>query len=351
MSPGNLSLVHPWALALLALLPLLAWYVVSRDRQRTGTLRFSRAGLVQRLHQRGLAARLRRAPLVLRLLALAVGLVALSRPQLLDPDEISVEGLDFVLALDMSGSMSSVDLPLEEILLLQSRRQEPPTRFDVAKDVLLRFVEGRESDRVGLVVFGQHAYTQFPLTLDYGAMVSIISRLEIGDIGGDATVIGNALGKALNLLRGSDAKTRLVILITDGANNAGNIDPLQAASFADTLGVKVFTILVGSPDQAKVPTGKDFFTGRVVYQPASYATDPELLEKIAERTGGAFYRAADRADLEANFSAILQKFEKSRIRDLSNVDRTELFPQLLAILFGLLLVEVLLQLTVLRKFP
>ncbi|MBM4319721.1 MAG: VWA domain-containing protein [Deltaproteobacteria bacterium] len=348
---GELRLVHPWALALLALLPSLVWLSLWLARRQTGTFSFSRAHLLACLSSRGLAARLRYAPLALRIGALALGLVALARPQLLDPEEVLVEGFDIALALDMSGSMQSVDQQEQEILLLQSRRQEPPSRFDIARGVLQRFVESRVSDRIGLVVFGEHAYTQFPLTLDYSTMLQILDRLELGDISGDSTVIGNALGKSLNFLRESEAKTKLVILITDGENNAGNIAPMQAATFADTLGVKVFTILVGSNDLARVPTARDFFTGRVVYKKVRHATDPELLQKMAERTGGQFYRAEDRQALEHTFADILAKFEKSRIRDLGNVEHTELFPWLLVAALGLLLLEAGLGLTVLRKFP
>lgn len=348
---GELRLAHPWVLALLALLPALAWLALWQARQQTGTFRFSCAHLLAGLGNRGLGARLRHLPLGLRLAALALGLVALARPQLLDPEEVSVEGFDIVLALDMSGSMRSVDLTDEEIARHQSRGEEPPSRFDVAEQVLLRFVESRETDRIGLVVFGEHAYTQFPLTLDYSTMTRIIDGLSLGDISGDATVIGNALGKSLNLLRASDAKTKLVILITDGENTGGNIAPMQAATFAETLGVKVFTILVGSDDLAKVPVGRDFFGNRMVYKRISHATDPELLEQMADQTGGQFYRAEDREALEHDFADILEKFEKSRIRDLGNVERTELFPWLLMAALGLLLLEAALGFTVLRKFP
>ncbi len=347
----ELDFAQPWVLALLALLPGLVAWSVWRSRRHTGTFRFSKTHALARLSSRGSAARARWLPLALRTLALALGLVALARPQLMDPEAVTVEGLDIALALDMSGSMQAVDIDERQLATLQARGEEPLTRFQAAREVLMRFIDSRSTDRLALVVFGQHAYTQFPLTLDYGAMVRIVDRLELGDISGDATVIGNALGKALNLLRGSDAKTKLVILITDGENTGGNIAPLQAASFAETLGVRVFTILVGSEDKAHVAAGRDFFGGRAIYQKASFSNDPDLLQAIAEKTGGQFYRAEDRAGLERNMADILGKFEKSRIRDLGNVERTELFPQLLVAALLLLLLEQALTLTWLRRFP
>lgn len=347
----ELRFAQAWVLWLLLVLPLLAWWATRRARKTTSTMTFSRAHTLAQIGRRGLAARVRWLPGALRLLVLTLGIIALARPQLMDPEDVEVEGLDIVLGLDMSGSMRAVDVDDRELVRLQTSGKEPQTRFEIARAVLLRFIESRRTDRIGLVVFGQHAYTQFPLTLDYGATVRIVSRLELGDISGDATVIGNALGKALNLLRASDAKTRLAIIITDGENTGGNIAPLQAAAFADTLGVRVFTILVGSADQARVPVSRDFFTKRLVYEPARFATDADLLKQIAERTGGTFYRAADRSALEENLAEILEKFEKSRIRDFGNVERTELFPTLLTLALALLLIEVALRLTWLRKFP
>ncbi len=347
----ELRFAQGWILWLLLVLPLLAWWARRRGRKGTATMTYSRASTLMRLGRTGLAARLRWMPAALRVGALAVGIAALARPQLMDPEDVEVEGLDIVLALDMSGSMRAVDVDDRELVRVQTRGKEPPTRFEIAREVLLRFIESRRTDRIGLIVFGEHAYTQFPLTLDYGATVQIVSRLELGDISGDATVIGNALGKALNLLRSSDAKTRLAIIITDGENTGGNIAPLQAAAFADTLGVRVFTILVGSPDQARVPVSRDFFTKRLVYEPARFAADPELLKQLAERTGGTFHRAADRDALEKNLTDILEKFEKSRIRDFGNVERTELFPALLTLALALLFAELALRLTWLRKFP
>ena len=348
---SELVFARAWVLALLALMPALIYLAVWRERRSTGSFSFSRTHTLAALGPRGIAARLRRLPLVLRSSGMALGLVALARPQLLDPEEVTEEGFDVVVALDMSGSMQAVDMDDHEILRWQVQGREPPNRFEIARDVLLRFIESRRSDRIALVIFGEHAYTQFPLTLDYCAMLQIIDRLSLGDISGNATVIGNALGKSLNLLRESDAKTKLAILITDGESTGGNIAPMQAAAFADTLGVRVFTILAGSQERARVPATRDFFTGRVVYQRMSYAIDPDLLQQMAERTGGTFYRAEDRETLEKNFGDILEKFEKSRIRDIGNVERTELLPWLLTGMLACILLEIALGLSLLRKFP
>jgi len=339
-----------WLLAL-PLVALAVWWVLRR--RATGTWLFSDNRLLAGL-PRGGAARLRRLPLLLRAGALTAVVVALARPWTFDPEELDVEGLDIVVALDMSGSMETADLTEIEAELANAGRIKPLPRFPAAVAVLRRFIESRRYDRIGMIVFGARAHTQFPLTLDYRAILGMLGRLRLGDVDGSGTVIGDALGKGLNLLRRSEARTRLLILITDGASRGGHLTPHQAAEFAATLDVKVFPILVGATGTDKTPHSiqrAGLFGLQRAWQPVEHPVDPELLQAIADKTGGTFYTAADREALETHFQEILDRCEKTRIRDLANALRTELFPWFAGAAFALLLLAAGLELTVLRKFP
>lgn len=340
----------PAWLLLLPLAPLIAWWGARSERSQIATIRVSTAAVMRRL-PRGMAARLRRAPLLLRTAALALCVIGMARPQTFNPEELDVEGLDIVVALDMSGSMGAVDVTDEALARLQLRGKDPVARFDNAVDVLRRFIGSRRYDRIGMVVFGKQAYTEFPLTLDYGAVMGILGRLTLNDIDGGATVIGDALGKALNLLRHSEARSKIVILITDGDNRGGHLTPLQATDYAATLGVTVFPILVGTKDQSRLPSGRDLFTGRLIYKPTEFPINPELLQKIADKTGGTFYTAADREALEEKFQEILDRFEKTRIRDLANALKSELFPWFVLPAFALFGLAAVLELTAMRRIP
>ena len=220
--------------------------------------------------------------------------------------ELSVEGIDIVVAFDLSTSMLAADF-------------RPKDRITVAKEVLKSFIASRQNDRIGLVVFAGEAYTQCPLTLDYKVLDSLLDQVRTGVIV-DGTAIGNALGTAVNRLRESDAKSRVVILITDGDNNAGNLSPLQAAGIAKDLGIKVFTILIGKGGRVPYPTGTDLF-GRTTYEPVEIDVNPELLQQIAKVTGGTYYAATDKESLEHGLSAVLDSLEKSKIYDAGGSTR------------------------------
>lgn len=341
---------YPWVLAGLLLLLPLGWLMFTRARQRSGPMVFSQTSRVDALttSPRVLAARL--LP-VLRLVALALVIVALARPTLKEIEEAEVEGIDIYVALDLSGSMQSVDISPEELARLQSWRKEPPNRFNIARDVLQEFVRSRRVDRIGMVVFARDAFLQFPLTLDYNTILTQLTRLELGDIDGNGTAIGNALGRCVAGLKSSDARSRLVILITDGDRRGGNISPRQAAEFAKELGIQVFPILVGVEGQSLVPVGRDRITGRLRYEPREYPVNPELLQEIADMTGGTFYRATDGEALAKQLHAILDAYEKSRIQDISNVTRTEVFGPLLAVAIFLLMLELALRYALVKPFP
>lgn len=300
----------------------------------------------------GWRARLVHLPLVLRAAAVVLLLAALTRPQLPEEETAEVEGIDIVVALDLSGSMRSVDIADADLVKLQNKGKEPKDRFHIAVDVLRDFIRSRKYDRLSLVVFGKEAFLQFPLTLDYGVMLGILDRMALDDIDGSNTAIGNALAMSLARVRDSETKTRLVILLTDGEDNGSAVSPIDMAKDAKEKGVPVFTILVGTDDQSRQPTGmRDAFTGRQIYKPIDQKVNPALLKEIAKVTGGQFYRATDEEKLAKDFRDILDEFEKSRLIDYAAADRREvygwfLFPGLL-----LLLLEVFLSQTILRRFP
>src|SRR5262249_26972515 len=260
-----------------------------------------------------------------RLSAVGLCVFALARPQTTSPDkDVEVEGIDIVIALDLSNSMEETDVV--------------PNRIEAAKQVIDDFVKRRRNDRIGLVVFGREAFTHCPLTLDYSALRQMISELHLGVVDGRGTAIGNALGVALNRLRRSDAQSKVVILLTDGDNNAGNISPLQAARFAQSLGVRVFTVLVGQNDDSPEPPA----LARIPHR--RYPVNPKLLEQIATMTGGTPYLATDRVALEQRFHQILEELDKSKLRDRGTVT-AEVFPRFVWPAFFLLLAEAALSLT------
>jgi Ca-activated chloride channel family protein len=288
---------------------------------------------------RGLRARLVQLPAALRVVAVLLLGVALARPQRVDASEtLELSGIDIVLVLDISGSMRASDLQ--------------PTRLQAAKDVIDNFITRRKTDRIGFVVFGREAYPALAPTLDYTALRQTVDAMEIGILSEEShagTAIGDGLGTALNYLRRSDARSKVVVLLTDGANNAGHLDPNHAAEFAAALHVKVFTILMGQSDDAPVVRGQNLF-GQPVTQMMHFPVDPALLSHIANETHGQFFRATDRASLDEAFHQILDHLERSKIAD-AGVRRRELFPWLVIPAAVLLALEVLLSSTYLRRFP
>jgi Ca-activated chloride channel family protein len=230
-----------------------------------------------------------------------------------------------------------------------ARAEVPSDVLAAAKEVVAEFIRRRRSDRIGVVVFGREAYTVVPPTLDYTVLQRMVDALSLELIDGGGTAIGDGLGTALNRLRRSDARSKVVVLLTDGANNAGHVDPREAAQLAVALRAKVYTVLVGQSDEAPVQEGVDL-AGRPVYQTQRFPVDPALLEEIARQTGGEFFRAADRATLERSFHRILDQLERSKIAD-AGVRYGELYaPVAIAALLCLVL-EAVLAATRLRRFP
>lgn len=319
---------HPFALILIPLaVALVVWAGIRRAPARRGTIMHSRATELG-ARKRGWVARLRDLPMVLRLLAVVLTGVALARPQTSQRDDnIELEGIDIVVTLDLSGSMEETDLV--------------PNRLEAAKLVIQDFVKRRRGDRLGLVVFAREAFTYIPLTLDHGTFLRMLGELHLGLIDGKGTAIGNGLGVALSRLRRSDARSKVIILITDGDSNAGNISPMQAAGYAQKMGVKIYTILAGDNDSSDL---------RAAGALQRHPVNPKLLEQIASTTGGTPYLATDSRALAQRFQSILEDLEKSRIRD-RGILYAELYPRFLFPAFLVLLLEVALRLSRLRRLP
>ena len=292
----RVTFAHPWALLALLLVPA-AIFLLSRRRQRMPRLVVPAAPIALPASR---WTRLWWLPGGLLVAALALTAVGLSGPRLRTSRRIdlSVQGIDIVVALDLSTSMLAADF-------------RPKDRISVAKEVLKSFISSRQNDRMGLVVFAGEAYTQCPLTLDYRVLEELLEQVKTGVIV-DGTAIGNALATAVNRLRESDAKSKVIILLTDGDNNAGNLSPLQAAQIAKDLGIKVFTILIGKGGRVPYPTGTDLF-GRTLYEQVEIDVNPDLLRQIARSTGGTAYQATDRESLERGLSQVLDSLEKSKI--------------------------------------
>jgi Ca-activated chloride channel homolog len=326
-------LARPWALVLLAALPL-AIAALLLERRRAPRLLHPRAGLLAR-SGRGWAARIWWLPQALVIAALGLTILALARPRSVEreAEPTAVEGIDIVIAFDLSTSMLALDF-------------QPQDRITVAREVLKDFIGRRRTDRIGLVVFARDAYTQCPLTLDHGILRTVVDGLRAGSIE-DGTAIGNALATSVNRLRDSNATSKTVVLITDGANNAGQIAPLEAARVAHALGIRVFPILVGKGGLVPVPGGS-LFSPRY----ADIPVDPELLQAIARTTGGVYANATDRATLEHGLQNVLDQLEKTRLVEAGARSREkELFGDLLRPAFWLALAGLALAATRWRSFP
>ena len=319
-----------WLLVLLA--PMIAYYIY-RTLQGGAAIRISTIEGVRRA-PRTLRYWLRHAPFVLRCAAYALLVVALARPQDVDEQRrSSAEGIDIMLSVDVSGSMLARDFK--------------PDRITAAKEVAGKFIADRYGDRLGLVVFAGEAFTQSPLTTDQSTLQTMLSRIRSGIIE-DGTAIGNGLATAINRLRESDAKSKVIILLTDGVNNRGEIAPLMAADIAADMGIKVYTIGVGTRGKAPYPV-VDMF-GNMSFQPMDVEIDEETLEAIAERTGGRYFRATDNDKLQSIYDEINQ-LEKSKVEVTDYTVYHERFLALLLAALGVLLLEFIFSNIILKRIP
>lgn len=325
----------PYCLWLLTLLVPLTVYYVWRTMQGGASIRLSSVdGLAGA--PKTLRYWLRHLPFVLRLAALALAVVALARPQGIEQNaRTNTEGIDIMLAVDVSGSMLARDFK--------------PDRITAAKEVAGSFIADRYGDRIGIVVFAGEAFTQSPLTTDQGTLQTLLGRIRSGVIE-DGTAIGNGLATAINRLRESDAKSKVVILLTDGVNNRGAIAPLMAAEIAKGQGIKVYTIGVGTMGMAPYPTVDIYGNPDGGTVKAKVEIDEKTLREIARITGGEYFRATDKAKLEAIYEQI-NRMEKSKVEISEYTTYHELFLGWLLGGLALLLAEFLLAHLVLKRLP
>ncbi len=331
-----MRLADPWFLLLLGLLALLLPW--GRRASRRAALRYPTLATLRAVSPAGAAHR--RAVLgLLRTAALALIVLALARPQAGSATtKLHREGVDVVLAVDISGSMLAEDFTLGG---------QRASRVDAVKSVVKQFVAARPEDRIGLVLFSARPYTQCPLTLDHGWLLQNLERAQVGMLE-DGTAIGSALATAVNRLRASTAKSKFVVLLTDGVQNVGRISPETAAEAAAALGVKVYTVGAGTRGMAPYPF-KDVF-GNKVYRPIAADLDEDSLRKVAAKTNGKYFRATDTKSL-ADIYAEIDRSEKTPFEAPEFVDYRELYPWLLWPAFALVLAEIGLGETVLRKLP
>ncbi|MCB0175706.1 MAG: VWA domain-containing protein [Anaerolineae bacterium] len=331
----------PWILMLLLLLPLVAaWPYLMKQRLRPAALRYADIKLTSNGGKTPRSWRMVMRPLLnlVRLLIVAMIIIALARPQTGQAKEIMTgEGVDIALAVDISGSMASLDF-------------QPQNRLEAAKQVISDFVQERPYDQIGLVVFANSAFNQSPPTVDHNVLLRLLDRVKLAtDLKiEDGTAIGMGLANAGSMLKDSQAKSKVVILLTDGVNNAGQIDPVTAAEAAKTLGIKVYTIGMGRPGQVPVPVTDVFGREQVVYQES--ALDEATLQQIAEVTGGRYFRAEDTNGLKQIYDEI-NSLEKSQVEIQNYTRYQELAGVVLAPALLLLLGEMALRQTIFRKIP
>lgn len=328
---NDMTFVHPQILFLLVLmLPVIAWYIIEMHKSDAS---------VQISDTRVLAAQkkswrvwLLHVPFVLRVAVITLLVIALAQPQSahIGGREESTEGIDIMMALDVSGTMLAEDFT--------------PNRLEAAKEVAANFVQDRPNDQIGLVVFAGESYTQCPLTTDRSTLTKLIQSVQFGQIQ-DGTAIGLGLANAVNRMKDSETVSKVVILLTDGSNNAGDIDPMTAAEVAKSFKIRVYTVGVGSYGTARVPVPTQY---GIQYATIDNEFDEQTLTQIAETTGGQYFRAKDKSSLESIYQQIDQlEKTKLRVREYSRSHKENFMPFLLAAL-GCLLLEVLLRHFVLR---
>ena len=319
-------------LALFAVLPLLIWWHFTRQPRRQASVPISSISKVRGL--RSWKTTLRHLPFICRLLCIGCIIVALARPQTRNDEEmVNGEGVDIVLAIDVSGSMLAQDFT--------------PNRMEAAKEVAANFVANRPTDRIAVVIFSGESFTLCPLTTDQQVLKTQIFNIQSGLLE-DGTAIGSGLATSVDRLRASKSKSKVIILLTDGENNGGQIPPLTAKELAKATGVKVYTIGVGTEGYAQTPMQTQ--TGAVVMQREKVNIDEKLLTQIANETGGKYFRAKDNESLK-NIYTEIDKLEKSKIEVTALKRYSEKFFPFAILALALLLTEMILRFTLFKKFP
>lgn len=330
---NNISFLYPQFLLLLLLLPVIIWWYQKQYPHRYATLRISSLKSVEK--SRSTKGRLRALLPILRLLAFVLLVLALARPrELFKEEEVKAEGIDIMLVMDLSSSMLARDFE--------------PDRLEVCKRVAIEFVEKRPYDRIGLSVFAGEAYTQCPLTTDHRVVKDFLSELSCGTLE-DGTAIGMGLATAVNRLKESPSESKIVILLTDGVNNAGYIKPETAAEIAQEFDIKTYTIGVGTNGDALTPVNRRS-DGQYLFGLARVEIDEQLLQQIAQMTGGQYYRALSEKGLEEIYSEI-DRLEKTEIEVTVFRRYQELFHLLVVAAILCLVLEILLRYTIFRAIP
>lgn len=330
---NTIDFAWPWVLWLLLIIPVMGWWYWKKGRRKKGTLLVSTtAGWSAR--SKSIKTRFQHFPFILRLLTIACIILAMARPQShFDQEQVQGEGVDIILTLDVSGSMLAQDFT--------------PNRLEAAKSVAIDFVDSRKTDRVGIVIFSGESFTLVPLTTDKNVLKGQIDGIQSGLLE-DGTAIGSGLATSADRLRLSKSKSKVVILLTDGENNGGQIPPVTAKEIAKSLGIKVYTIGVGSEGYAPIPVQDG--SGRVVMQREKVNIDEKLLTQIANETGGKYFRVSDNEGL-TNVYKEIDELEKSTIEVTSLRQYTDRFLPLAIAALLFLSLEWLLRLTLFRKFP
>ena len=325
----SLTFAHPWVLLLLLLIPLSVALFLWKDKKSHATLTVS-SDEAFRLGGKSLRSRFQALPFALRMLALLFLIIALARPQSsMSHRNKDVEGIDIAIALDVSGSMMAMDFR--------------PNRLEACKSVIKEFIDNRPNDRIGLVVYSAEAYTRCPLTTDHQTLQEALATTKFGIID-DGTAIGDGLGTAINRLKESKAKSKVIILLSDGVNNAGYMNPLSAAEIAHNRNIRVYTIGCGIMGEAPVNIpGYGIVNTKV-------EIDEALLRSIAQETGGQYFRAQNKAKLKEVYQEI-DRMEKTRIHETLYTNRSEEFYPFLLIALLLLTLEIILRNTLFHTLP
>lgn len=326
----NITFGQPWFFLSLLVVPVLIWWYASKNNQQQGAI------IISDVTAMGLSSwktGFRHLPFVLRLLAIVFIIAAIARPQtMFEEQNAEGEGVDIVLCIDVSGSMTAQDLT--------------PNRLEAAKNVAIDFVNKRLTDRMAVVIFSGESFTQCPLTTDRVVLVSAIENIRNGLLE-DGTAIGSGLGTSVDRLRTSKSKSKVVILLTDGENNGGLIDPQTAKEIAKAFQIKVYTIGVGTDGYAPLPVNTPM---GVVMQNGKVSIDEKLLKEIATETGGKYFRAKDNRGLTGIYDEI-NSMEKSKVEISTRTRFTEKFIPFVIAALALLFMEMVLKFTVFRKFP
>ncbi|MCK5086087.1 MAG: VWA domain-containing protein, partial [Melioribacteraceae bacterium] len=303
---SDLTFKYPFVLYFLALVPLMIFWYWKKNRKISPSISYSALNIFDGIKPT-LREKLVHVPVILRAAALTLFIVALARPQSFSTGEnVYTEGIDVAILLDISGSMLAEDFE--------------PNRLDAAKDVIDEFIGGRTSDKIGLVVFASQSFTQCPLTIDYYVLRNLLSEIKSGMIE-DGTAIGLAIANGVNRLKDSEAKSRIIILLTDGVNNSGEIDPITAAQIAEKFGIRIYTVGVGTKGQAPYPFQTPF---GIRYQMVPVEIDEAVLQQVADITGGNYFRATNNEKLIEIYKKI-DEMEKTRVEITSYRNASESF--------------------------